>query len=263
MSILAMNWAWKIQLQPTQKLVLMSLADSSDESGISWPSVLTVAKKCSISPRTAQRIISSLREHGFIHSRARYRADGSRTSNLYYLSIDSGTVNVPPSVVKPGSPECHVCVAPHVSDDSVTTKNQNIKPPPPTVVLDSSCGDFIFSQKLSKNQIENIKKKLIDIDKKIGQQILDELAGRMQISEVRNPLRYCSTLIERAISNQFSPELGIKVGEIRQIVAEREEHLKESVKTKVDRKLQPVGNPRNHLKDALAILKKNKNSSFK
>lgn len=49
-----------------------------------------------------------------------------------------------------------------------------------------------------------------------AQQVLDELSGRMAIAQVKNPLRYCATLIERMRRGEFLPELGLKVGEARQ-----------------------------------------------
>ncbi|MGB5255148.1 MAG: helix-turn-helix domain-containing protein, partial [Sedimenticolaceae bacterium] len=47
-----MNWAWRQALTPTLKLVLMALADAADDQGVCWPSVSTLAKKCSVSTRT-------------------------------------------------------------------------------------------------------------------------------------------------------------------------------------------------------------------
>ena len=57
-----------------------------------------------------------------------------------------------------------------------------------------------------------------------AQQVLDELSGRMAIAQVKNPLRYCATLIERMRRGEFLPELGLKVGDARQAeVAHRAE----------------------------------------
>jgi hypothetical protein len=39
-----MNWAWRQQLTPTAKLVLMSLANAADDHGVYWPSVPTVTR---------------------------------------------------------------------------------------------------------------------------------------------------------------------------------------------------------------------------
>ena len=38
----------------------------------------------------------------------------------------------------------------------------------------------------------------------------------MAIAQVKNPLRYCATLIERMQRGEFLPELGLKVGDTRQ-----------------------------------------------
>jgi hypothetical protein len=47
-----MNWARRRALTPALKLVLMALADSADEQGVCWPSIRTLAKKCTVSTRT-------------------------------------------------------------------------------------------------------------------------------------------------------------------------------------------------------------------
>jgi len=41
-----------------------------------------------------------------------------------------------------------------------------------------------------------------------AQQILDELAGRMNATQVRDPLRYCARLVERFKRGEFRLELG-------------------------------------------------------
>jgi hypothetical protein len=89
MSIRAMNWAWQVLLPPTAKLVLLALADIADDAGSCWPSQNVIAAKCSITSRTVQRIIVTLQGQGLLVIEPRYRADGSRSSNRYRLSLDA------------------------------------------------------------------------------------------------------------------------------------------------------------------------------
>ncbi len=49
-----------------------------------------------------------------------------------------------------------------------------------------------------------------------AQQILDELTGRMAIEQVKNPMRYCATLIKRMQRGMFVPELGLNVADARE-----------------------------------------------
>ena len=85
-----MNWAWQQALTPTLKLVLMALADAADDHGVCWPSVSTLAKKCSVSTRTVQRSLRVLIDSGLLTAEPRLRHDGSSTSNRYLLPIAGG-----------------------------------------------------------------------------------------------------------------------------------------------------------------------------
>jgi Helix-turn-helix domain len=88
MSIAAMNWAWRQQLTPTAKLVLMSLADAADDHGVCWPSVPTVARKCCVSSLTVRRIMQRLIARELLNAEARYRPDGSCSSNRHHLQLE-------------------------------------------------------------------------------------------------------------------------------------------------------------------------------
>ena len=85
-----MNWAWRQTLTPTLKLVLMALADPADDQGVCWPSISTLAKKCSVSTRTVRRSLRVLMDSGMLIAEARRRGDGSSTSNRYRLLIAGG-----------------------------------------------------------------------------------------------------------------------------------------------------------------------------
>jgi hypothetical protein len=62
MSIALMAEAWKMTLPMTEKMVLLCLSDFANDAGICWPSVDTIAAKCSCSDRTVQKAIKSLKE---------------------------------------------------------------------------------------------------------------------------------------------------------------------------------------------------------
>jgi len=47
----------------------------------------------------------------------------------------------------------------------------------------------------------------------------------MAIAQVKNPLRYCATLIARMQRGEFLPELGLKVGDAREAEVERRAEL--------------------------------------
>ena len=87
MSIKAMNWAWEQNLSPGSKLVLMALADNADDQGYCWPKIKTIAAKCCVSERTAQRLVKDLLDSGLLKISARFNALGGQVSNGYTLEM--------------------------------------------------------------------------------------------------------------------------------------------------------------------------------
>ena len=59
-----MSLAWEIVLPASDKLVLLALADYANDDGGCWPSMATLARKCSKGERTIQGAIKSLVEAG-------------------------------------------------------------------------------------------------------------------------------------------------------------------------------------------------------
>lgn len=65
MSIKLMAGAWDLDIPSTEKMVLLCLCDFSNDHGSCWPSISTIAAKCSKSERTVQGAIKWLRDEGF------------------------------------------------------------------------------------------------------------------------------------------------------------------------------------------------------
>ena len=60
-----MTWAWQGPLPPGLKIVLLALADIADDEGVCWPGHRLLATKCSVTIRTVQRTIASLKDKEF------------------------------------------------------------------------------------------------------------------------------------------------------------------------------------------------------
>jgi DNA-binding transcriptional ArsR family regulator len=90
-SIDAMSWAFKQDLPPAEKLVLLSLADHHNSgTGVCIPGQASVALQTSMSVRTVQRHMVSLEQRGLIVRKARFRGEGrGRTSDAYVLQGDN------------------------------------------------------------------------------------------------------------------------------------------------------------------------------
>jgi hypothetical protein len=223
-----MTWAWSIALPPTSKLVLMALADIADDLGGCWPSHPTLAAKCSLTDRTLRRVLCLLQAQKLVFIQPRFKTDGSRTSNRYQLAVDT-----PPDKLS-GEPWTPVAGGsgqgcPEAPDTRVlvTTIEPSLEPPLPPLAPDRTIGplprvgsggggDLLYPKNLTPRQRQALQDRLAALTEDQAQQVLDELSGRMAIAQVKNPLRYCATLIARMQRGEFLPELGLKVGDTRQ-----------------------------------------------
>jgi len=89
MSLSASKWAWGQQVSPSEKLVLLAIADfASDDGGNAYPSVERVAKMAGLSTRTVIRAIGSLVEAGLLAVSKNHRSRGN-AYNTYQLAIRS------------------------------------------------------------------------------------------------------------------------------------------------------------------------------
>jgi len=97
MSISALNWAFGMRgVSVSQKVVLISLANFSDENGYSFPSIKTIAEISCMSPASVRRALADLCGQGIVRVDHRFRADGSQTSSGYFLTITPPVNLTPP-----------------------------------------------------------------------------------------------------------------------------------------------------------------------
>lgn len=139
MSVRAMCWAWaRSGLTPAAKLVLLKLADNSDDLGLCWPSMQTVAHHCGITRQTVVQIVGQLEVAGLLtierqtthgmkrphhyrlHLTTRSRADvgnpdidvGSDDIDVVSADIDVGSVTIPDvgiPDIEPSEEEPSIC----------------------------------------------------------------------------------------------------------------------------------------------------------
>lgn len=84
---------------PLRKLILIKLADNSNDKGECWPSYQHIADQCETSRRSVITHIKKLQNDGFLQIEIRPKEKGQNHSNLYHLSITGGE-GVSPPVVK-------------------------------------------------------------------------------------------------------------------------------------------------------------------
>jgi hypothetical protein len=88
MSIRTMTWAFSQPLSGNEKVVLLALADFSNDDGECWPSIPKIAEKSYLSVRTVQRIIIELSDQRYISFVKRSADNGRPISSVYQLHID-------------------------------------------------------------------------------------------------------------------------------------------------------------------------------
>ena len=91
MSFKVMAWASQQKTgSPTRKLILLLLADRSNDEGYCWPSIKTIAEDCELKRDAVIRNIKRLEQDGFI-SIVRRKKDGVNLPNHYRLNIEAGS----------------------------------------------------------------------------------------------------------------------------------------------------------------------------
>ena len=87
MSILAMTWAWGLmELDQSQTLVLLALADAANDEGVCWPSQVEIGRKARLKDRAVRNQIRSLEAAGLLSVSRRATPQGRKT-NVYRLNI--------------------------------------------------------------------------------------------------------------------------------------------------------------------------------
>ncbi len=86
MSYFGTIYSYSADELPTRaKTVYMYLKDRTDAKGECWPAINAIAKETSMSRSTVKRGIADLIRLGLLSKEARYRENGSNSSNRYFL----------------------------------------------------------------------------------------------------------------------------------------------------------------------------------
>ena len=139
MSVRVITWVWDHSMsEGTDRLVLLALADSADDNGSCWPSVLTLARKTRVSERTVRRSIRTLEALGELHT----VLGSGTTSNRYRIMLDPRV-----QVVRsdPGQSDPPVNLTPGQSDrggqSDPTINTDNIPQVSPVNLTGADTGD--------------------------------------------------------------------------------------------------------------------------
>lgn len=155
MSIDATMWAWRQQqLSPTQKLILLSMADRAGEDFTCWPSNVRLCADTGLNRKTVYASIAQLIALGLL---ARTKMDGA--TNVYKLLGVSGREGTRPpvSATKHTGPKTGTSPESGTSPEIGTSPKSGLQPVPKT--------DFDQSQ---KRDTESIRESLRESPKEEG-----------------------------------------------------------------------------------------------
>ena len=77
---------YKSELPHRAKSVYMYLHDRADKEGKCYPAIGTIARELNLSRSTVKRAITNLEKQGYLRKEQRWRENGGKSSNLYFLS---------------------------------------------------------------------------------------------------------------------------------------------------------------------------------
>ena len=108
-----------------RKLVLIKLADNANDNGECYPSYLNIADHCEMSKRSIISHVAKLETDGFLTKEIRKRGVNN-TSNLYRLTIKSGSAELAPPSAELAPPSAEF--APPPSANSAPLISHSFKP---------------------------------------------------------------------------------------------------------------------------------------
>jgi hypothetical protein len=284
------DWAWSLAMPLAPRMIVLALAHDADDEGFCFPSVAYLAQKCGLDERTVQRMLRKLEREQYVFVEQRRRQNRASTSNGYRLRFNDspahghpvpGTMppgdprqdaTLPPAVAPPyeggsvpggGWQRCHreggnaaggttTCTYPCINYVQPLPNPEPAKgSAPPDGERGGGCR-FCFPEGTSSTQREALTQQLAGLADNDAQQILDELAGRMESSHIRDPVRYCAGLVKRFRRSQFRLESGREVARRRQ-----EEQRRQAAPTVHAGATETPGDRANrrmpiHIRDALA-----------
>ncbi|WP_024345914.1 helix-turn-helix domain-containing protein [Lacrimispora indolis] len=80
---------YEAELPHRAKSVYMYLHDRADKGGKCYPAIGTIARELKLSRSTVKRAIIDLEKAGYLRKEQRWRENGGKSSNLYFLTSKS------------------------------------------------------------------------------------------------------------------------------------------------------------------------------
>jgi hypothetical protein len=97
-----------------------------------------------------------------------------------------------------------------------------------TSQTEGGISNFHFPKAMSDAQRREFAVHLRGLPHEQAQDVLDEIAGRMAMTEVRNPVGYGASLVKRAKRGTFQRQVGLKIAERRAANQRHEARLRDN-----------------------------------
>lgn len=78
---------YQSELPHRAKSVFMYLHDRADKEGKCYPAIGTIARELNLSRSTVKRALADLEKSNYLRKEQRWRENGGKSSNLYFLKI--------------------------------------------------------------------------------------------------------------------------------------------------------------------------------
>lgn len=184
MSIRYTNAVWKTNLNQTEKIIMLALADYANESGECFPSIQALERKCSVSDRTIQRTIVKLIEKNLLKIIKR-----NARSSIYFLSMDNIVLHKIDDEIIPSDNQVYIhdLTPTQCHPDTVSPQPRHSVTPTPTICrlnpdtvspiitnessIESSIESSVFKKTKEKKEIVEIQRPG-NVDEQIWQDFL-------------------------------------------------------------------------------------------
>ena len=129
MSIRFTSLVWAmLEVSGGELVMLLALADMANDSGCAWPSVATLAKRCRVTERHANRLLAQLQDAGVLEV---HRNEGRYGTNIYRILLQPGMTPTSPlaaeaALTPPSSPP-DACVTPESTPSPVATVSSDLR----------------------------------------------------------------------------------------------------------------------------------------
>lgn len=238
MSILLRESIFWLPMHPVQKVVFLALGDWANDEGLCYPSVSRIARRASISPRQAKRVMHELISDDWISVIANHNGGAPSQSRRYQINVrklQTGVADVTGDGLSPSKAGKN-SVATRVAGDT----RANLSPVSPVeagVSSTTSTGDsrvtrtttepplgppqqhqpLVFPPSLSEKERVVVIGLLNGLTSETAQALIDELAAKLdgQVAKIHSPTQYLRGMAERAKAGTFVPMAGLAVAKRR------------------------------------------------